>query len=72
MTSVVGTTDLPLERVRRGKVRDVYAVDAERLLGRGRGKQVERPALKACHLLHRHASAWPHPPPAQPSVADPG
>ena len=32
MTAVVGTTDLPLERVRRGKVRDVYAVDASRLL----------------------------------------
>src|SRR6185312_8842931 len=32
MTAVVGRTDLPLERVRRGKVRDVYAVDAERLL----------------------------------------
>ncbi|MFI5246532.1 MAG: phosphoribosylaminoimidazolesuccinocarboxamide synthase, partial [Gemmatimonadales bacterium] len=32
MTVVVGRTELPLERVRRGKVRDVYAVDAERLL----------------------------------------
>jgi phosphoribosylaminoimidazole-succinocarboxamide synthase len=32
MTVVVGRTDLPLERVRRGKVRDVYAVDADRLL----------------------------------------
>ena len=32
MTAVVGRTDLPLERVRRGKVRDVYAVDADRLL----------------------------------------
>jgi phosphoribosylaminoimidazole-succinocarboxamide synthase len=32
MTAVVGATDLPLERVRRGKVRDVYAVDANRLL----------------------------------------
>ena len=32
MTAVVGTTNLPLERVRRGKVRDVYRVDAERLL----------------------------------------
>jgi phosphoribosylaminoimidazole-succinocarboxamide synthase len=32
MTAVVGQTDLPLERVRRGKVRDVYAVDADRLL----------------------------------------
>ncbi|HEY2848965.1 MAG TPA: phosphoribosylaminoimidazolesuccinocarboxamide synthase [Gemmatimonadaceae bacterium] len=32
MTAVVGRTDLPLERVRRGKVRDVYAVDANRLL----------------------------------------
>jgi phosphoribosylaminoimidazole-succinocarboxamide synthase len=32
MTVVVGLTDLPLERVRRGKVRDVYAVDADRLL----------------------------------------
>ncbi|HVT38124.1 MAG TPA: phosphoribosylaminoimidazolesuccinocarboxamide synthase [Gemmatimonadaceae bacterium] len=32
MTLVIGTTDLPLRRVRRGKVRDVYAVDADRLL----------------------------------------
>ncbi len=32
MTAVVGLTDLPLERVRRGKVRDVYAIDADRLL----------------------------------------
>ena len=32
MTMVVGSTDLPLERVRRGKVRDVYVVDASRLL----------------------------------------
>lgn len=32
MTAVVGTTNLPLERVRQGKVRDVYRVDAERLL----------------------------------------
>ena len=32
MTTVVGSTDLPLERIRRGKVRDVYAVDADRLL----------------------------------------
>lgn len=32
MTAVVGTTDLPLERVRRGKVRDVYAVGSDRLL----------------------------------------
>lgn len=32
MTTVVGTTDLPLERVRRGKVRDVYAVGGNRLL----------------------------------------
>jgi len=32
MTTVVGTTDLPLERVRRGKVRDVYAVGSDRLL----------------------------------------
>jgi phosphoribosylaminoimidazole-succinocarboxamide synthase len=32
MTVVVGRTELPLEQVRRGKVRDVYAVDAERLL----------------------------------------
>jgi phosphoribosylaminoimidazole-succinocarboxamide synthase len=32
MTVVVGRTELPLERVRRGKVRDVYAVDAARLL----------------------------------------
>jgi phosphoribosylaminoimidazole-succinocarboxamide synthase len=29
---MVGTTDLPLPRIRRGKVRDVYAVDADRLL----------------------------------------
>ncbi|MDQ8154108.1 MAG: phosphoribosylaminoimidazolesuccinocarboxamide synthase, partial [Gemmatimonadota bacterium] len=29
---LVGNTDLPLERIRRGKVRDVYAVDADRLL----------------------------------------
>ena len=32
MTQVVGTTNLPLERIRRGKVRDVYAVDRDRLL----------------------------------------
>ena len=32
MTVVVGLTELPLERVRRGKVRDVYAVDDGRLL----------------------------------------
>ncbi|MBM4193774.1 MAG: phosphoribosylaminoimidazolesuccinocarboxamide synthase [Gemmatimonadetes bacterium] len=32
MTTTVGNTDLPLERVRRGKVRDVYAVDDARLL----------------------------------------
>jgi phosphoribosylaminoimidazole-succinocarboxamide synthase len=32
MTVTVGRTELPLERVRRGKVRDVYAVDADRLL----------------------------------------
>jgi phosphoribosylaminoimidazole-succinocarboxamide synthase len=32
MTVVVGRTELPLERVRRGKVRDVYAVDDGRLL----------------------------------------
>jgi phosphoribosylaminoimidazole-succinocarboxamide synthase len=32
MTAVVGRTELPLEQVRRGKVRDVYAVDADRLL----------------------------------------
>jgi len=32
MTLVIGTTELPLERVRRGKVRDVYAVDVDRLL----------------------------------------
>ena len=32
MTAVVGITDLPLERVRRGKVRDVYAVGGDRLL----------------------------------------
>ena len=25
-------SDLPLERIARGKVRDVYAVDADRLL----------------------------------------
>ena len=32
MTLTIGLTDLPLERLRRGKVRDVYVVDAERLL----------------------------------------
>lgn len=32
MTAVIGTTNLPLERVRQGKVRDVYRVDADRLL----------------------------------------
>jgi phosphoribosylaminoimidazole-succinocarboxamide synthase len=32
LTPVVGTTSLPLARVRQGKVRDVYRVDAERLL----------------------------------------
>ena len=32
MTAVVGETSLPLERIRRGKVRDVYAVDADRIL----------------------------------------
>jgi phosphoribosylaminoimidazole-succinocarboxamide synthase len=32
MTSLVGTTELPLESLRRGKVRDVYLVDAHRLL----------------------------------------
>jgi phosphoribosylaminoimidazole-succinocarboxamide synthase len=32
MTVVVGLTELPLERVRRGKVREVYAVDDGRLL----------------------------------------
>jgi len=32
MTSVVGNSSLPLERVRRGKVRDVYAVGTDRLL----------------------------------------
>ena len=32
MTAVVGTTELPLARVRRGKVRDVYAVGSDRLL----------------------------------------
>lgn len=32
MTAVVGQTDLPLERIRRGKVRDVYAIDQDRLL----------------------------------------
>jgi phosphoribosylaminoimidazole-succinocarboxamide synthase len=32
MTAIVGQTDLPLERLRRGKVRDVYAVDADRIL----------------------------------------
>jgi phosphoribosylaminoimidazole-succinocarboxamide synthase len=30
--TTIGTTDLPLECVRRGKVRDVYAVGADRLL----------------------------------------
>jgi phosphoribosylaminoimidazole-succinocarboxamide synthase len=30
--TTVGTTDLPLTRVRRGKVRDVYAVGTDRLL----------------------------------------
>lgn len=32
MTNVVGNSSLPLERVRRGKVRDVYAVGTDRLL----------------------------------------
>ena len=32
MTAVVGHTELPLERIRRGKVREVFAVDADRLL----------------------------------------
>lgn len=32
MTVALATTALPLELVRRGKVRDVYAVDADRLL----------------------------------------
>ncbi len=32
MTVAVSTTALPLPRVRQGKVRDVYAVDADRLL----------------------------------------
>ncbi len=32
MTSLVGTTELPLESLRRGKVRDVYLVDGNRLL----------------------------------------
>ena len=32
MIPVVGSTDLPLERIRRGKVRDVYAIDADRLM----------------------------------------
>ncbi|HLA90304.1 MAG TPA: phosphoribosylaminoimidazolesuccinocarboxamide synthase [Gemmatimonadaceae bacterium] len=32
MTTVVGSTALPLEPLRRGKVRDVYVVDAARLL----------------------------------------
>lgn len=32
MTTAVATTALPLPLVRRGKVRDVYAVDADRLL----------------------------------------
>ena len=32
MTGVVGLTDMPLDRIRRGKVRDVYAVDSDRLL----------------------------------------
>ena len=31
-TTALRSTDLPLELVRRGKVRDVYAVDADRLL----------------------------------------
>jgi phosphoribosylaminoimidazole-succinocarboxamide synthase len=31
-TAALRSTDLPLELVRRGKVRDVYAVDADRLL----------------------------------------
>ncbi|MCC7196226.1 MAG: phosphoribosylaminoimidazolesuccinocarboxamide synthase [Gemmatimonadaceae bacterium] len=30
--TIVGRTDLPLERLRRGKVRDVYAVDEHRVL----------------------------------------
>ena len=30
--TLVGATELPLTRIRRGKVRDVYEVDAERLL----------------------------------------
>jgi phosphoribosylaminoimidazole-succinocarboxamide synthase len=32
MTAVVGQTDLPFELIRRGKVRDVYAIDADRIL----------------------------------------
>lgn len=32
MTTAIAETSLPLELVRRGKVRDVYAVDADRLL----------------------------------------
>lgn len=32
MMTVVGQTNLPLERIRRGKVRDVYAVDEHRIL----------------------------------------
>jgi len=32
MTAVVGRSELPLEILRRGKVREVYVVDAERLL----------------------------------------
>ena len=32
MTPVLSATHVPLEHLRRGKVRDVYAVDAERLL----------------------------------------
>ena len=30
--TMVGTTDLPLPRIRRGKVRDVYAVGDDRVL----------------------------------------
>ena len=32
MMMLMTVSDLPLERIARGKVRDVYAVDAERLL----------------------------------------
>ncbi|MCX5755281.1 MAG: phosphoribosylaminoimidazolesuccinocarboxamide synthase [Gemmatimonadetes bacterium] len=32
MTAVVGQTNLPFELIRRGKVRDVYAIDTDRIL----------------------------------------